>query len=105
MSRTSVEVETFEALFKEYGEAHQIVMLLEELGRFQSEVCKAIYSRKKRHNRLAESIASLELLVEQLKMILHVDDDMVAMWRLDKVVQLREQVGLYPKYHAGETEE
>lgn len=96
MPRIKVESETFAEAIRRYGEANQLIVLFEEMSELQKEICKSIrYGRKGYKNRIAEELADTEIMLEQAKMIFGIDDE-VEMWRLDKVVRLREQLGLLP---------
>ena len=94
MSRTKTETETFRAAIKKYGESHQLIVLFEEMSELQKSVCKSIrYNRKSFEDSIAEELADVEIMLEQLKIILDIDDD-VEGWRLDKVCRLQERLGL-----------
>ena len=92
--RTRNETETFQKAIDEYGAANQLVVLFEEMSELQKEVCKAFrYNRAQFAPHVAEEVADLEIMLEQTKLIFGIDDD-VEMWRLDKVVRLRERLGM-----------
>lgn len=105
MARTRVERETFKKAIEKNGEAMQLVVLFEEMSELQKECCKAFrYSLTKGLKaHIAEEIADVEIMLEQAKMIFNVDEE-VEMWRLDKIVRLRERLGIL-KYHFGDHEE
>lgn len=94
MARTKTETETFTLAIERYGEPGQLVVLFEEMSELTKEICKSIrYNKDKYRNHIAEEIADVEIMLEQAKMIYGIDDN-VEMWRLDKVVRLREQLGI-----------
>lgn len=92
--RTRNETETFCEAIRQYGEANQLVVVFEEMAELQKEICKSIrYNKKQLKPKIAEELADVEIMLEQVKIIFQIDDD-VEMWRLDKVVRLRERLGL-----------
>lgn len=100
MARSRSETEVFKKAIETYGEANQIVVLFEEMSELTKEVCKSIrFNKDKYRNHIAEEIADVEIMLEQAKLVYGVDDD-VEMWRLDKVVRLREQLGLIGNHMA-----
>ncbi len=100
-TRTRLEEETFKEAISKNGESLQLIVLFEEMSELQKECCKAFrYSLTKGlHAHIAEEIADVEIMLEQAKMIFGVDDE-VEMWRLDKVVRLRERLGILQKHCA-----
>lgn len=94
MARSKSEEAAFRKAIDTFGEASQLVMLFEEMSELQKEICKAIrYNKRQLRDHVAEELADVEIMLEQTKMIFDVDDD-TEMWRLDKVVRLRERLGL-----------
>lgn len=92
--RTRSETDTFREAIKQYGEANQLIVLFEEMSELQKEVCKSIrYNKRQLKPKIAEELADVEIMLEQLKIIFDIDDD-VEGWRLDKVVRLKENLGL-----------
>ena len=103
MARTKQEEETFIKAFETYGEAHQLMILFEEMAELTKEVTKAIrYSKAKRRTQITEEIADVEIMLEQAKMIFGIADEDIEMFRLDKIVRLREVLGIVPGYHQHE---
>ena len=96
--RSKTETETFRVAIERYGEANQLVVLFEELSELQKSVCKSIrYNRKSYKDSIAEEMADVEIMLEQLKMILDIDEDDIQGWRLDKVCRLQERLGIADK--------
>ena len=92
--RSKNETEVLKAAIDTYGEANQLVMLFEEMSELQKEVCKAIrFKPGKYRDHIAEEVADCEIMLEQAKMIFGIDDA-VEMWRLDKVVRLKQRLGM-----------
>lgn len=105
MARSRTETETFRKAIDEYGEANQLVVLFEEMSELQKEICKSIrFSRIKFRNQIAEELADTEIMLEQVKMIFDIDED-VEGWRLDKVVRLRERLGIIPNEYGEKPDE
>ena len=102
--RTESEAEVFRKAIDTYGEESQMHMVLEEMSELAKEVCKSLrYTKNQRRRHVAEEVADVEIMLEQIKMIYRIDDD-VEMWRLDKVVRLKEKLGLIPMYRSGKDE-
>ena len=95
--RTRNEIETFQAAIDTYGKETQLFVAVEEMSELQKEICKVLRKTTGRpRSRLYEEIADAEIMLEQLKMIFNCDDQ-VEMYRLDKVVRLKNRLGLLPK--------
>lgn len=96
--RSINEGKIFKAAINNFGETNQLHMLLEEMSELQKEVCKSMrYTKKQYREKVAEEIADVEIMLEQVKMIFNIDED-VEGWRLDKVVRLAEGLGIMPNY-------
>ena len=96
--RTASETEVFRKAIDTYGEESQMHMVLEEMSELAKEICKLLrYSKNQRKRHVAEEVADVEIMLEQIKMIFHIDDD-VEMWRLDKTVRLKKKLGMFPDY-------
>lgn len=94
MARSRSETEVFKKAIETYGEAIQLVVLFEEMSELQKEVCKSFrFDRVTRKRYIAEELADVEIMLEQAKMIYGIDED-VEMWRLDKVVRLKQRLGM-----------
>ena len=104
MARSRIETDTFTKAIGKYGEAHQLIVLFEEMSELQKEICKSFrYNRESLKEHIAEELADVEIMLEQTKMIYGIDED-VEGWRLDKVVRLRERLGMVDKFFAEEGE-
>ncbi len=91
---TRSEREVFEAAIKRYGEAQQLVVLFEEMSELQKAICKAIrYNKNQFYNSIAEEMADVRIMLDQAELIFGCHDDS-EMWRLDKVVRLKERLGM-----------
>ena len=100
--KTRSEKDVFTKAIETYGEVSQMHMLLEEMSELAKEICKSMrYSKKQYKHKVAEECADVEIMLEQIKMVFDIEDD-VEMWRLDKVVRLRERLGMAPEYRGSE---
>lgn len=70
-----------------YGSLPQIVMVFEEMSELQKELCKYLRGRGS-FEHIAEEIADVEIMLEQMKMLFCCADD-VRDWRRRKVERLK----------------
>lgn len=92
--RTESEIKAFEKAIETYGINNQVIVAIEELSELQKELCKVLRINLGRpRSRMAEEIADVEIMLEQLKMIFK-NDENVEMYRLDKVVRLKTRLGM-----------
>lgn len=73
-----------------YGQESQMKMVLEEMSELQKEICKRWRGAINTHN-IAEEIADVEIMLEQLKMMLDIERD-VRFHRAKKVMRLKERL-------------
>ena len=73
-----------------YGAQAQEMMLLEEMSELQKEICKFWRGRDNR-NQIAEEIADVEIMLEQMKMIFQCDDA-VKLYRIQKLKRLERRL-------------
>lgn len=73
-----------------YGDQAQEMMLLEEMSELQKEICKFWRGRDNR-NQIAEEIADVEIMLEQMKMIFQCDDA-VKLYRIQKLKRLERRL-------------
>ena len=73
-----------------YGSQAQITMVFEEMSELRKELCK--YLRGKNDSEtiehVAEEIADVEIMLEQMKLLFGIDDD-VADYREEKILRLK----------------
>jgi HSP90 family molecular chaperone len=95
---TKSEQEVFAKAIEEYGRQNQLIVLFEEMSELQKEVCKSVRYKTSKSilAHVAEEIADVSIMLDQTKMIFNISDEDVEGWRLDKVVRLRERLGLAP---------
>ena len=79
------------ALFR-YGPVHQLNKFDEELGEFLTELGRMRNGDGNKAN-LAEELADLTIMLEQLRLIFEVNDD-VCEWMDKKILRLQQRVGL-----------
>lgn len=84
------EAEVLQRALDTYGSVPQITMVFEEMSELQKELCK--YLRGKRSPAsIAEEIADVEIMLEQMKMLFCCTDD-VRNERRRKVERLKERM-------------
>ena len=86
------EIEILRAAIAEYGEEAQTKMVLEEMSELQKEICKR-WRGKDNIGNIAEELADVEIMLDQLKMILHIEVE-VGQYRREKLLRLKERLGL-----------
>ena len=73
-----------------FGREHQLMKTVEELGELSSALCRHMENEGSRLH-VAEEMADVEIMLEQLKMMLH-NEDMVASFRRLKLNRLAARV-------------
>lgn len=73
-----------------WGQDAQAKMLLEEMSELQKEICKA-WRGKDNQVEIAEEVADVEIMLEQIKMIFGIDAA-VKKYREQKIEQLRQRL-------------
>lgn len=73
-----------------FGRAPQMLMVLEEMSELQKEICKN-FRGKENEEEIAEEIADVEIMLDQLKMIFKVENKVTA-FRTAKIKRLRERI-------------
>lgn len=66
-------------------------MALEEMSELQKEICKN-WRGKDNYDEIAEEIADVEIMLDQLKMIYGISERQVLKFRNDKVIRLKERL-------------
>lgn len=82
--------EVMQFAIRVFGAENQEKMLLEEMSELQKEVCKHWRGRDNL-DAIAEEIADVEIMLEQMKMIFHCSDA-VALYRAAKLDRLRRRI-------------
>ena len=82
-----------------FGREHQLMTAVEELNELSGAICKHLEDEGSRLH-VAEEMADVEIMLEQLKMMLH-NEDMVASFRRLKLNRLAARVeqkktGMWP---------
>ena len=78
----------YEEVRKKYGSVHQVLIAIEELSELQKELCKSLRGDDAiPFDHIAEEIADVEIMLEQLKMIYQVEAETTA-WKKQKLVRL-----------------
>lgn len=84
------ETEVLQRALDTYGSAMQIVVVFEEVSELQKELCKYLRGRGS-FEHIAEEIADVEIMLEQMKMLFCCTDD-VRNERRRKVERLKERL-------------
>ena len=84
------ETEVLQRALDTYGSAKQIAMVFEEMSELQKELCKYLRGKYSPAN-IAEEIADVEIMLEQMKMLFCCTDD-VRNERRRKVERLKERL-------------
>mgnify|MGYP001539651347 CR=1 FL=1 len=70
------EAEVLQRALDTYGSAMQIVVMMEEMSELQKELCKYLRGKYSPAS-IAEEIADVEIMLEQMKMLFCCADDVV----------------------------
>ena len=84
------EAEVLQRALDTYGSVPQIAMVFEEMSELQKELCKYLRGKYSLAN-IAEEIADVEIMLEQMKMLFCCTDD-VRNERRRKVERLKERL-------------
>ena len=84
------EAEVLQRALDTYGSLPQIVMVFEEMSELQKELCKYLRGKYSPAS-IAEEIADVEIMLEQMKMLFCCTDD-VRNERRRKVERLKERL-------------
>lgn len=84
------ETEVLQRALDTYGSLPQIVMVFEEMSELQKELCKYLRGKYSPAS-IAEEIADVEIMIEQMKMLFCCTDD-VRNERRRKVERLKERL-------------
>lgn len=84
------ETEVLQRALDTYGSALQIAMVFEEMSELQKELCKYLRGKCSPAS-IAEEIADVEIMLEQMKMLFCCTDD-VSNERRRKVERLKERL-------------
>ncbi len=87
MGEYIVESEVLQRALDTYGSRAQVVMVFEEMSELQKELCKYLRGRGS-FEHIAEEIADVEIMIEQMKMLFFCAND-VRDWRRRKVERLK----------------
>ena len=91
MIQGNVENRILTAAIKTYGNDAQKKMALEEMSELQKEICKN-WRGKDNYAEIAEEIADVEIMLDQLKMIFGISERQLSKFRNEKVMRLKERL-------------
>ena len=75
-----------------YGKEAQICMVFEEMAELQKELCKSLRGKENRVE-IAEEIADVEIMLEQMKILFNIDEEVEEMKEC-KIKRLAERLGV-----------
>ncbi len=78
----------YETAIATFGSEKQIIMLFEEMSELQKELCKH-FRGKTREDWISEEIADVEIILEQIKLIFNIENEVQEMKEF-KIDRLRE---------------
>jgi hypothetical protein len=84
------EADVYRKALMTYGKDAQITMVFEEMAELQKELCKVLRGKKVTGN-IAEEIADVEIMLEQMKILFEIED-MVEGLKQYKVKRLRDRI-------------
>ncbi len=84
------EAEVLQRALDTYGSAMQIVVMMEEMSELQKELCKYLRGKCSPAS-IAEEIADVEIMIEQMKMLFCCAEDVRSV-RKRKVERLKERL-------------
>ena len=82
--------EIYKELIQRYGEA-QIVVAVEEVSELQKELCKYLRKKGNKHN-LAEEMADVEIMLEQMKMYFHIENESIEQIKEQKIERTKNRL-------------
>lgn len=90
---TEAEKKILEKALDTYGSQAQITMVFEEMSELQKELCKFLRGKDdgKTIANIAEEIADVEIMLDQMKLLFDIGDD-VADYREDKILRLKRRL-------------
>ena len=68
------EKDILRAAIAKYGKSAQMLMVLEEMSELQKEICKA-FRGKDNVEEIADEVADVEIMLDQLKIIFQIEDE------------------------------
>lgn len=84
------EVDILQKAIAKYGVDAQTKMVLEEMSELQKEICKS-WRGKENTGNIAEEIADVEIMLDQLKMMLDIEVE-VEQYRHEKLLRLEQRM-------------
>lgn len=83
---------TYKAAIRKYGVDAQVLMAVEEMSELTKEICK-LSRGKKDLNDLADEIADVTIMLEQLRLIYDLNDEVCDHMDM-KIRRLQERIGM-----------
>ncbi len=87
------ETEILKEAIRKYGDGQQMAMAMEECAELIQAINKHCrYTTGETQERLAEEIADVQIMIEQLKMICNITDEHIQSYRNNKIKRLEERL-------------
>jgi len=80
--------EIYKEAINHWGKELQIGMLMEEVGELFVAVNKFRRGRLSNKNRIAEEIADVMIMLEEISFMFEIDEDCIAKWKVSKLKRL-----------------
>ena len=80
-----------EKAIDKYGVGEQIIKAVEELAELQTELCRVFCGRPNGDN-IVEEIVDVEIMIEQLKMIFDVSEEIIEEVKIQKIERLEKRL-------------
>ena len=84
------EKEIYRQALEKWGKIPQTIMLFEEMAELQKELSKNLRGKDNIYS-IAEEIADVEVMIEQMKLLFEIEDD-VKVWKYRKLKRLEERL-------------
>lgn len=81
----------YELAIAKFGDAKQVVKAIEELSELQTELCR-VFCDRGNEDRLIEEIVDVEIMLEQVKMIFDIPEEIIEEVKIQKVERLEKRL-------------
>ena len=81
----------YEAAIAKYGESKQLIKAMEELSELQQSICRVFCDRGDEDN-IIEEIVDVEIMLEQVKMIFDIPEEIIEEVKMQKVERLEKRL-------------
>lgn len=81
----------YELAIAKYGESKQLIKAMEELAELQQAICRVFCERGDEDN-IIEEIVDVEIMLEQIKMIFSISEEIIEEVKIQKVERLEKRL-------------